>query len=266
VARLRSFQESDDSTSISLNLSFGPLPNGTYRLSIPYDSAVSPLEYSKLAVKNGTDKEAPVIIAWQPGDKPLFVQSVKIGLVFSEPIDTSKYSASGIALVENEKKPINLNRLWTDAFHLKLEPEKLLPGATYRLDVRGSALLDLAGNSIVDSLKSYRFVTLSEDSLGTVTGKVIVQVAGKDKSPVVLSFTQIGGKYYLRHKQTGQDFEVSLPAGKYILSGFIDSNRDGVRDLGSVVPYGEAETFATYPDTIGVRARFETAGIQFDFK
>jgi hypothetical protein len=59
---------------------------------------------------------------------------------------------------------------------------------------------------------------------------------------------------------------VDLPGGKYLMSGFIDSDLDGERDNGSIHPFRLAETAASYPDTISVRPRFETTGITFEFR
>jgi hypothetical protein len=59
---------------------------------------------------------------------------------------------------------------------------------------------------------------------------------------------------------------VDLPGSKYLLSGFIDSDLDGKKGKGSIDPFRLAETSASYPDTIAVRPRFETAEIKFEFK
>jgi hypothetical protein len=65
---------------------------------------------------------------------------------------------------------------------------------------------------------------------------------------------------------SGRDFKIDVPAGKYLVSGFLDTDGDGRRGLGSAVPYRFSETVLVYTDTIAVRARFETAGVQLEFK
>ncbi len=59
-------------------------------------------------------------------------------------------------------------------------------------------------------------------------------------------------------------FERILP-GKYFLSGYMDLNHNQAFDLGLVNPYSPMEPFAVYPDTIYVRSRWETEGIELKF-
>ncbi|MCH7691762.1 MAG: hypothetical protein IIA17_12070, partial [candidate division Zixibacteria bacterium] len=70
--------------------------------------------------------------------------------------------------------------------------------------------------------------------------------------------------YHLR--LLNKTFYIDLPAGKYLLSGYIDEDDSGRRGKGSVWPYTFAETYFKYDDTISVRARFETAGIELEVK
>ena len=156
-----------------------------------------------------------------------------------------------------------INSRWSDPFHLDIIPAKLHPGAKYRLDLLGAGIADKAGNLVADSLRSFRFSTLSDDSMGTITGSIVVTVPGRESDPVVLSLQDSKRKAKYRWSVASREFRFEVPAGKYLLSGFVDSNHDGVRSTGTLAPFSSAESSASYPDTIAVRARFETAGIEF---
>lgn len=263
---LRAFAESEDSSTTGLSLDFGNVPDGIYRLSVPYDSLTPPLELARVSVKGVQDKEPPTVVSWLPGKQPRFAKDVVIGLTFSEPIDTSKFMQGVIILVHNDKDTLPLMASWPDPFHVHVKTDALKNGANYRLDIKGVGIVDPAGNMMADTLRSYKFNTLSTDSLGTISGKLSVQIAGKENDPVVLEFKDIVANYQYHLPVTGREFRMDIPAGRYVLSGFVDSNRDGIHGYGSVTPFRYAESQASYQDTIVVRARFETTGIEFTFK
>lgn len=260
------FAENLDSVAANLTLLFGDVAEGFYQLKLSYDSLKPALVSPKIAAKIGTDKEAPTVLSWRPGEKALFVPAIKIGFGFSEPIDSIGPVAGTTRLIENDKDTIAHTTTWADPFHLSILPEKLIPGAKYRLDLFGAGIRDRAGNMLADSLTSYRFSTLSEDSLGSVSGSIVVDIPGRGNDPVVLLMQDIKRKSKYRWSVASRQFQFDLPAGKYLLSGFVDSDRDGLRSTGSLSPFRTSETFSTYPDTISVRARFETAAIEFQLK
>ena len=76
---------------------------------------------------------------------------------------------------------------------------------------------------------------------------------------------EISSQLEYSRKTTDRRFKFELPAGKYLLSGFIDRNENDELDHGRLNPFVPAETDAVYTDTVSVRARFETAGIEFLF-
>ncbi len=147
-----------------------------------------------------------------------------------------------------------------------MHPSELKEGTSYILSVTEFEIADMAGNLLGDSLRAYPFSTLDSDSLGSISGEVVVEIAGQQNSPTVLQFARVGDQQVFDVSVSERKFRVDVPAGKYLLSGFVDSDLDGQKGNGSIYPFHLAETSATYADTISVRARFETAGIQFVFK
>lgn len=263
---LVAFAERLDSAALGLTLLFGDIADGTYALHLRYDSLRPALTAPRVVVKAAKDKEPPTILSWLPGEKPLFVPAVKVGLTFSEPIDSACPKPGSLVLIQNETDTIAVSSRWSDPFQLEIIPAKLRPGAKYRLDLFGAGIADLAGNVVADSLRSFRFSTLSEDSMGTVTGTIVVSIPGHEADPVVLQLQDTRRKAKYRWEGGSREFRIDVPAGKYLLSGFVDSDRDGVRSPGTLSPFRYAETTGNYPDTISVRARFETTGIEFQLK
>lgn len=257
--------ESDLTESSSVTLVFGKLSPGEYSLLLPLiaDSLVS---YDGLTVREGADTESPMIVRHTPAGRPTFASDIRIALVFSEPLDTTKLRAETCELFMSDSIRVALSAEWADLAHVELTPDTLLPGATYKLNIAEFEIADQSGNLMGDSLVTFAFSTLNADSLGTIAGTVAIRLRDKAGDPSVLVFREVTNKFADTVTIKGREFSVNVPGGKYLLSGFIDSNKDGKRTDGSLQPLRLTETAAVYGDTISVRARFETTGIEMIFK
>lgn len=60
-------------------------------------------------------------------------------------------------------------------------------------------------------------------------------------------------------------YEWRLPPGRYVVSGFLDLNGNHLWDSGHAFPFRPSEPFRSLPDTILVRARWETGGTDIVF-
>lgn len=257
--------ESEDLLSSTVTLAYGRIPAGAYSLVLPL-RADSSLVYDSLNVRDLPDTEPPTIIQHLPSDRAIFATDVSISLTFSEPLDTSKFGPETIQLVHSDSVLVATRNQWRDQLHLEIIPDTMLDGHTYTLRLSEFELVDLAGNPFGDSLTEFVIKTLNTDSLGLVSGTVAIRLREKITDPAVLVFREITNKYTDTVAVKGKEFSLNVPAGKYLLSGFIDSNRDGTRNSGSLHPFSLAETSAIHRDTISVRARFETTGIEMIFK
>jgi hypothetical protein len=146
-----------------------------------------------------------------------------------------------------------------------------LPGKKYRLDVAEFDLKDLTGQQLGDSIGSTKFSTLDNDSLGSVSGQLMIRLLGRETAPALLTFRNAANSQSFDLEvapldKTATDdnrpFAIDLPAGAYLVSGFLDSDQDGAFSPGGIRPFRLAETRLVHPDTIAVRARFETAEVQ----
>lgn len=258
--------EAGDSISANLSLDFPPLDDTAYFVTVRYDSIRPEMKSPRMVVKTVTDNEKPTVVKFSPGLKPIFLEDAQIQMVFSEPLQSSLIDSSTFQLKTSTGQELPIERRWRDPFHLNFSSSKLAAGKQYSFTVAESSLVDLSGNRLGDSVTTYKFSTINPDSLGTISGTIKVDLLDQAKDPVVMTFKEISGRFALTREFDLKEFKVDVPAGKYLLTGFLDSNHNGSRDLGSVWPMRYAETSAALKDTIAVRARFETAEVEFDFK
>ncbi len=258
--------EADQEESATLTAYLGELPEGEYAVELTYSVDQPPLRFDSLSFEVQEDDALPTIVGFEPDEKPQFVQQIEMQMRFSEPIDTSRLSDQSFVLWQGEGTPVNLSWKWKDPFRLEFASSDLAAGQKYRLDATEFELIDLTGNVLGDSLKSYPFATLNDDSLGSASGETSVLIADRVDSPVQLTFKSVTDGRIFDVAVDNKKFDLILPPGKYLLSGFIDHDTNEERFDGSLFPFRLAETQAFHADTVAVRARFETAGIVFEFK
>ncbi len=243
---------------------FGPLDTGTYNLTLTYEADLPPLTYSELQVPTAEDKSPPTIEQFSPRPQQYFFQDLDPSAVFSEPIETTNFSDETITLWDNDTdEQLSLSWKWQDAFHLDNSSDDIDAGRNYRFTITEFEIVDRGGNVLGDSLRSYEFSVLDDDSLGSISGEVNVEIEGKATDPVIVTFRETATGLQYVQEVGARSFVLAVPAGDYLLSGFVDSDGDGELSPGTIYPFTFSETQATHPDTIKVRARFETAGVEF---
>ena len=262
----RAIRQADEDSTTTLTAAFAVLPEGEYGVDLVYNADLPGLRYDGLKVKIAEDKTPPTVELFHPGQEAQPLADLRLGLVFSEPLDTSAITSETFSLWRDSLTTLSLAATWRDPFHVDFASPDLGEGEQYRMVLTEFDLMDLSGNVLGDSLREYSFQTLNSDSLGSVTGSITVLIEEKKNDPLLLTFSRIDGRQTITTSATGSTFSINLPAGKYLMTAVIDSDRSGALSLGSAVPYRYAETQALYADTISVRARFETAGIELDIR
>lgn len=258
-------QEGDLEKSSSLTFWFGSVPPGDYRVLLQPSAETGSVRFEQLQIKEISDNEPPTVVRNTPGSRPMFAADIRLSIVFSEPVDTTRLTPQTFVLtrLSSDTAAVTLQKTWLSPFQLTLVPDTLVSGVNYQLDVTEFEIFDIAGNALGDSLITFIFGTLNADSLGSISGTVTIELQDKTADPVVLHVREVANKFSDTLVVQGGAFSASVPAGRYILSGFIDSNRDGKFSEGSIEPWRLSETAAEYTDTVVVRARFETAEIDF---
>ena len=262
-----SFMESSLELSAVYTFFVNDVDTGNYDLMLIFNNQSDTVSYKGLHISATDDKSAPSLFSFEPEDKVHFLKDLAISATFSEPIDRSKLTNQTFLLINSDGSLTSLNYEWVNDFALKLIPDvSLSEGESYRLLIAEFELSDLAGNLLGDSITEKKFRLIDKDSLGSVSGSVVSNLAKIDSGSLRISFKKLKGKQSYQLRLLNKTFKIELPAGKYLLSGYIDEDYSCGRSKGSLSPYTLAETYFKYDDTISVRARFETAGIELKVK
>ncbi len=267
-----SVKESGEGETAVFNLYFANLVDGLYKLRIgePLLTALGSestyIESSEFPVHLNSDSAAPKIDYFSSNQKTIFLDENSFEIGFSEPMNQILSADSSILIYDNNdiQKDITLN--WIDDFRLRLMLDRPDWGKAYFVVLDEKTYFDLAGNSVGDSISVFKFNTYDSDSLGEASGQIEYGLPIDSNVISYLTFGEVSNKKRFTQRVSGNHFSFNLPSGKYLLSGFIDSNNNGNYDSGSLFPFGLAETMALGADTIRVRARFETAGLIFKFE
>ncbi len=204
------------------------------------------------------DKNAPKLVFSEPPnrrERAGFSDTLK--LYFSEPVSPN-FEGNTPGLFDSLGAPVQLVWSQPQANALFFSAQSpLRQGEWYRLQLPAGAVKDPAGNVFADSA-SLMFRTYFLDSLGTVTGRL----AGKPSNKIYLEFRELGSGWIKTESVADTSFSIPLLYGKYFLSGFVDENGNRKREPGSLTPFRFPEQAFFYPDTVFVRSRFETEGIE----
>lgn len=164
--------------------------------------------------------------------------------------------------------------LWEGPTALCFSPDNPWPpGRTYRLLGDAGPLQDYSGNSLADSIE-VRFTALREEEMGTFSGVV------RDQRPGAIGVFHLladrigagasgrapaGPGYHWTVPDTGSYTSGYMLAGDYGIRAFRDEDGSGTWSAGAPFPFVPAERWASFSDTVTVRARWETADINITF-
>jgi len=268
-AVIRERGEEDVST---LHLWFPSLVDGDYTLEIDNDflneknDSVAFVTSPVFTVITETDQTPPKIDAISHDTRTVFVTDSVISVYFSEPIDSDLAGDSVIRVFDDTGNEYPLRYRRPDALMLEIHVAELLSGVKNLIHVDQSLLADFGSNRAGDSIAQFHFYTYDDDSLGSVSGTVAFAPGIDSTGLVHLTFFNTDLKRNFERAVPGETFNYSFPPGKYLLYGFLDRNGNGSQDPGSLLPLIYSETWMMHPDTIRIRSRFETAGIEFLIK
>lgn len=237
-----------------------------------------------VSMKNAPDSDTlgPQLLLTIPElGKRLFSKANRVIFIFNEPVKPPVLEleeSKGAILSETDNDSLPDSVVITasilaiagsgDTLRLKLENDdpfawdiSVDPGeskGSIRFELFGDNISDLNGNTLFDSLLSYNYEYLPDDSLGTISGTVD---AGSGDGVINLVLNHLEDKYPSRELMLKDEqnflFE-SVPAGKWWLEGWLDSDSNGVFTPGSAVPFEPSDIYTQSSDTIFVRARWES--------
>jgi hypothetical protein len=267
-------KEKEIASARSFSLYFDDLPQNAVRLKFDRDifgldmDSLRYLESPTFKIDPGEDNNPPLVESFSHDGKTIFPGDNKFALSFSEPCRISpgidSNGTDAFLIMDRDSIFYEYEYDRTDVFTLDITVPYLTWGRGYTMIADPSMITDLSGNAIGDSVILFNFKTYDEDSLGSISGSVTVDSALSGRP--YLFVKDITGREFINAPVPDGTFEYQLPPGKYLLSGFLDGNGNGVFDYGSLDPFKFSETFTHHPDTVRVRARFESAGVEVNYK
>ncbi len=260
------FINASDSTNPQLiSAYFGELPIGNYKLILDVES--EPLVFDSVRVKELNDNKAPFIQLFRPRPIRIFKDSLNMFIQFSEPIDTTQISPETFYFLDADSNLVLPKYSFVNASLCQFTGDFITEEInSYVFNISEFDILDMSGNQMGDSTTKHLINFINNDSLGVVKGFIQSDFLFSSDVVQMLQFENITTQQKFSFVETSSSFKMELPQGKYLLSGFIDINNNGRRDFGSLSLFEFAEPFSLYPDTINIRARFESTDIQLEFK
>lgn len=187
---------------------------------------------------------------------------------FSQPADTLSLRR-GIRLLSADS--LEVPGVW-QFYSLRMPrfiPDSLLhKGSQYLIRVDSATVRSLFGSALGDSSGTayYSFETWPWEALGEISGMVRTAKAGWDQ--VLLEAVAFAGskESFRAAASTNSAYQIPfLPEGMYQVTATIDVNDNRRFDRGTTVPFRYAEPFLIYSDTVKVRKRWTSDGIDFYF-
>lgn len=186
-----------------------------------------------------------------------------VDILFSEAMNRDV--GEGLKLITPAQDTIDAPYTWNRPEQLIVPMPDEPAGGAYLLMLFGDAIRDTSGNALRDSLLSYNYIYLPEDSLGKVTGSVSLPY---DQSRVHLEFRSINGLQQPFNKTLSSDGTFNfpaIPAGGWLVEGWMDRTRSERFFAGTAVPFEPADPYVIHPDTVWVRARWESGAVEIIF-
>jgi len=184
---------------------------------------------------------------------------------FSVPVDSNSYKKS-LQLTDQDSSVIpghfNFKDLGKPVFKPKLS---LKSNTSYHLRLDLSSLKDLWQRSFLDTVIVQEFTIQDLANLGEMSGQVTSRYHGQIQAIVEVSSLR-GNQVYQAVTGSDQNYRLEyLPEGNFLVKSILDLNRNGRWDKGAAKSWEFSEPFFFRPDTIKIRKRWTTDGINFDF-
>ncbi len=190
----------------------------------------------------------------------------EVQVSFSSPVDTSLFSKY-FSLREKKGKKVDGKFYFIDLKKPVFKPDSILgKNKTYLVNIRLDSLKDIFGRSFSDTIVSTQFTTISWADLGDISGLIVSSDTSWNQAIIEAKAVK-GDAVYRKVVKVGQEYLLPfLPAGAYLMTAIIDVNKNGVWDKGKSSPWEFSEPFIVRSDTVIVRKRWTTQGIDFYFE
>jgi len=184
---------------------------------------------------------------------------------FNSPIDTATL-LDIFELKNNTSEYVNGKFDFLNLRKPTFTPDTLLrPNMTYNLELNLRDLKDIFGRSFPDTTLTLSFTTIDMANLGEISGIVYVPDTSWYQAIIRAEMIMKQDRYQ-DIENTFKEYRIDfVPGGFYFMSTVIDVNGNEQWDKGKTVPWKFSEPFIFKSDTVRVRKRWTTKGINFYF-
>lgn len=186
----------------------------------------------------------------------------KIYLDMSNPVDIKSFeknfsviSKGGDTIPGSFKNPSAFESEFSPAEFFKLD-------SIYSIHLNLKYITSIWGDTLGDSLLVRHFKISNGDDYGEISGSVFVQ--DSVFHPVFIKATKVNRKnenYYVWILKQEPFLLNYIPDGNYKMSAFFDKDSNGSFSPGNLFPFQFSEPFIFSDDTVKVRKRWETSGV-----
>lgn len=184
---------------------------------------------------------------------------------FNVPVDSGLFSH--LFSMKNEKNQVVEGSFnFFDLRNPVFKPDTLLEmGLTDSIQIRVDSLKDFWGRPFPDTVLSSSFTTRKLEDLGEIAG-IVTASDTADTQAILVAKTIQGNFSYKNLVKTGRKYLVEyLPQGSYLVTAILDKNGNSIWDRGKSSPWEFSEPFVFKKDTVVVRKRWTTEGVNFNF-
>ena len=188
-----------------------------------------------------------------------------LSLIFSKPTDLSLIR-NYITIADSSGNRIPGVFSEETSSHFTILPEDKLwqPDMKYFMALNVDSITSTDEYTLIHSDTLYTFSTLSLTKTGLILGNVTVE-GNYGGQQIVVSAQPINNSrlqtVILTLEEPGQYQFIGLSPGQYLVSAFLDRNRDEQWFQGMLIPYKPSEPFALYAEPVTVRQGIDNVGI-----
>lgn len=184
--------------------------------------------------------------------------------VFSEPMDTARVGGA-LSVRDTLGSEVGGQSRWIDPQTFAFFPDQpWVDTVIVVAAIDSTRISDAAGNVALTGTYSWRFTPLTDTRMGSA--EITIETTSSVAAEIWIEARSIADLRKAKLMVSGPGvISMPLPAGRWQLSGFVDSNRDGRWFPGGINPFAFSEMRVIHSDTLDVRARFTLEDISLKF-
>jgi Bacterial Ig-like domain len=186
----------------------------------------------------------------------------RIYLDFNNPINKKSFEKNFVFLTKG-KDTVSGYFSYPSAFEVEFIPTKVLTLDTvYTVKIDRGKLTNLWGDTLGDSVLSRHFKINKGDDYGEIAGAIFVK--DSVNYPVYVQAARVdkkNEKYFSWAFDKKSYLIPFVPEGTYQMSAYVDMDSSKTYTAGNLFPFQFSEPFIVNGDTVKVRKRWESSGI-----